>query len=39
MTSQQHADHLLAIWQQRRNLPPEKRLPPPTRPIQNHSEE
>ncbi|BEV44810.1 hypothetical protein CRBSH125_09930 [Afipia carboxidovorans] len=33
MTPQQHADHLLAVWQQRRDLPPEKRLPPETKPI------
>lgn len=26
MTPQQHADHLLAIWQSRRVLPPETRL-------------
>lgn len=26
MTSQQHADHLLAIYQQRRSLPPRLRL-------------
>ena len=26
MTSQQHADHLLAVWQQRRVLPPAMRL-------------
>lgn len=33
MTPQQHADHLLTVWQQRRELPPEKRLPPETWPI------
>jgi hypothetical protein len=27
MSSQQHADILLLQWQQRRDLPPEKRLP------------
>jgi hypothetical protein len=26
MTAQQHADHLLAVWQQRRDLPPSLRL-------------
>lgn len=26
MTSQQHADHLLRIYQQRRDLPPRQRL-------------
>lgn len=33
MSPQQHADHLLAVWQQRRDLPPELRLPPKTGPI------
>lgn len=26
MSPQDHANHLLAIWQQRRDLPPEQRL-------------
>jgi len=27
MTPQDHANHLLAVWQQRRHLPPKLRLP------------
>lgn len=39
MTPQQEANVLLAQWWANKHLPPEKRLPPPTRPIQHHSEE